>query len=109
MNRKMRRAQSVLSREWPSPFLPIRMDEVLWEFAQRYHKLHSVARPHLNASVGLVTVSMLMMYEEFGSAVRYTAPDGSTTWRASAKFLRETGLEPGGLVTMGPPRPSTDR
>jgi hypothetical protein len=102
MNRKMRRQQSKLSVEFPPPFVLIRMDQVLWAFAQCYHKMYAADHPHPDLSKELAAIAMLMAQEEIGRAIRYTDPDGTITWRASPKFLRETGLEPGSLVTIGP-------
>jgi hypothetical protein len=78
------------------------MDQVLWDYAQFYRKMYAADHPHLDVSKELAAIALLETQEGLGGAIRYTDADGTITWRASPKFLRETGLEPGSLVTIGP-------
>jgi hypothetical protein len=104
MSSKMRGKQFHLGLnvDLPPPIVEMRLDQVLWDFAQQYRKMFAKNNPHLKLSKDQAAISMLMSFEEGGHAVRYTDPDGSIIWRASPKFLRETGLEPGTLVSIGP-------
>jgi hypothetical protein len=102
MTRKTSRKHSGLKVEFPPPFVPMRLDQVLWDFAQFYGKLFRADHPDLKLSIDQAVLAGALAFEERGVAVRYTDPDGGMTWKATPKFLRETGLEPGGLVTIGP-------
>jgi hypothetical protein len=87
----------------PMPEVIIKMDEVLWEFSKRYGTLYT-AQTGICLGERAAAVAGLLAFENSGDAVRCANSDGSITWKATPKFLCETGLEAGSLVTFRPGR-----
>jgi len=80
----------------------VRMDKVLWEFANRYYKMFLADHPDVEVSEEIIAIGMLRAMEMTGDVVQHIRPDGNVTWKATLKFLGSTGLEAGPLVTLGP-------
>ena len=97
MKSKIAEATRIVS--CPVPLGPIRMDEILWEFAQYYReKLAAESRVALT-NERLVAAAM-RSFEEAGIAVRRAATDGTIVFKATPKFLSEIGHESGDVVTI---------
>jgi hypothetical protein len=80
----------------------IQMDSVLWDFAKNYRKLWLRNNPGGDMSLGLAAIVMLYAMEKTGDVSRLDHGNGGATWKATAKFIRATNLEPGPLVVLGP-------
>lgn len=80
----------------------IKIENVIWQFAKLYQRKLVTAHPDCEINMSVAAVATLRAFKESGHAVEHPNADGSVTWKATPKFLRETGLEPGPLVTFGP-------
>jgi hypothetical protein len=99
---KIRKKASQLDPMFPSPDVTIKLDHVLWRFAQFYRdKLLAKGLPR-GASEEVVAIGAVLAFEKSGDAIRFEDPDGSITWKATPKFLKSTGLEAGSLVIIQP-------
>lgn len=65
----------------------VRMDDVLFQMAKYYHKLHLKDHPDSNADQGVIVMSTLIALEANGFATKHVDADGSVTWKATPKFL----------------------
>jgi hypothetical protein len=79
------------------------VDSVLWGFAQYYHKLYLQEHPkNKQVSIGVVATGMLKAMKTDGNAEEYEDDAGNLIWKATPKFLAETGLEAGPPVIFAP-------
>jgi hypothetical protein len=80
--------------------MTVQIDEVLWEFSKSYRKMFQAKHPDVKLSAGVAAIATVRAMETTGHAVQNIGPDGNVTWTATKKFLDETGLEAGPLVTV---------
>jgi hypothetical protein len=64
MNCKTRRKHSRRGVEFPPPFVPMRLDQVLWDFAQFYGKLFRADHPDLKLSIDQAVLAGALAFEE---------------------------------------------
>ena len=80
----------------------IKIENVIWQFAKHYRKLFIANNPRKPISMSIAAAATFHALRDVGHAVEEVDADGTVCWRATPKFLRETGLEPGPLITLGP-------
>jgi hypothetical protein len=78
----------------------VRMEEVLWQLSKYYCRKLNTEHPGAELSPDVAAMALLCALERSGDAVQNICPEGIVTWRATTKFLRDTGLETGPLVTL---------
>jgi hypothetical protein len=83
----------------------IRMDNVLYKFANFYVEKLLTDRPHMRSEEivdrNVLIVTALRVFEENGFAIQGSDRNRDVIWRATPKFLESTGLEAGPLVHLG--------
>jgi hypothetical protein len=79
------------------------VDSVLWGFAKCYHKLYVQEHPkNKQVSISVIATGMLQAMKTSGDAEEHEDDAGNSIWKATPKFLRQTGLEPGPPVIFAP-------
>jgi hypothetical protein len=79
-----------------------RADRVLLDLAQSCVKEVAAEFPERELNEKTAVIAVLIVFKRGGIAVEYADHEGNITWRATSKFLRNTGREAGALVTIGP-------
>ena len=76
--------------------MKIIVDEVLLGFAQYYRLLYLQEHPKVkDIHIGVIGAGMLQGMKISGDVEVHKDDDGNLIWKATPKFLAETGLEPG--------------
>jgi hypothetical protein len=65
-------------------------------------KLFISNNPRQPISMSIAAAATFHGLRDVGHAVEEVDAEGTVCWRATPKFLRETGLEPGPLIRLGP-------
>jgi hypothetical protein len=93
MIRLLEKVRSALNPE-------IHMDQVLWEFAKQYRKRLIADQPGIEVSDYVIATAALYAFHHCGHASREVRANGQIVWIATPKFLNETGLARGEVVTV---------
>lgn len=80
----------------------IKIENVIWQFAKAFRKKFVADHPGLEISMSVAAVAAFGALKANGHAEECVDSDGAIIWKATPKFLNETGLEPGPLVVLGP-------
>ena len=81
--------------------MTVKMDSVLWQFAKFYRSKFNADHPDEQIEMNVAAIAMFQAFVANGDAVEEYS-DGVSTWRATQKFLDNTGLERGTVLTFGP-------
>jgi hypothetical protein len=93
-------ALRVSTRERPTLLHEMRIDQVLLDFAKQYYARFVFENPGAPITEEDIVVHAMVFFEVQGYAIRTTDSDGNMTWTATSKFLSETRLERGPVVTL---------
>ena len=80
----------------------IKIENVIWQLAKAFRKKFAADHPGLEINMSVAAVAAFNSLKANGHAEEYVDSDGATIWKATPKFLTETGLEPGPFVVLGP-------
>ena len=83
--------------------MQVKIENVIWQFAKIYRNWMAEENADLSdIGMNIAAPAFFQVLQKTGHAVEEIDAEGNSIWRATEKFLRETGLEAGPLIVFGP-------